>query len=200
MKNYILLIDLEATCWVNKEFKEESEIIEIGGAILEINSDKKETSISSFFKFVKPVRHPILSDYCLNLTSISQENVDMAQTFPQALQDFVYAAQGRIEGKEIGQIVFGSWGEYDRLQLYKDCAFHGVKYPFGTHWNVKKAYSAYRGVKKGFSLSKAVEQLELKFEGKNHRGIDDARMVAIIVDTIYKKLENSEIIKICEGK
>ncbi len=201
--NIVLLIDLEATCWEEdgRRQKEESEIIEIGGAILYIDNENKETVITSFFEFIRPIRNPVLSDFCKNLTSIRQEDVNTAHRFPEALQAFLWAAKSRLMGKEVDQIVFGSWGGYDCSQLNKDCAYHGVKYPFGLHWNVKNAYSKYRKVRKGFGLAKAAKQLGLEFEGQNHRGVYDAKMIATIVSYIYKiSEEENEIVKVCKGE
>lgn len=62
--NYIIF-DLEATCWAQKG--PISEIIEIGA--VKIGPDLN--TISEFSSFVKPMRNPILSDFCKELTSIT---------------------------------------------------------------------------------------------------------------------------------
>ncbi|KKM06925.1 hypothetical protein LCGC14_1739050 [marine sediment metagenome] len=90
----IIVVDLEATCWEDNKEKQNSEmeIIEIGGVLLDPNFDILE----KISVFVKPIINPILTDYCKNLTSIQQENVDTAQEFPQALQCFSNAIKKHL--------------------------------------------------------------------------------------------------------
>jgi len=80
--NYIIF-DLEATCW-ERPIRHRQEIIEIGA--IKINEAYQITE--EFQIFVKPSRHPILSEFCKELTSIRQEDVDAAPPFPMALDLF----------------------------------------------------------------------------------------------------------------
>lgn len=80
--NYIIF-DLEATCWENERNKI-NEIIEIGAVKLNHNLDV----IDVFSCFFKPEINQELSEFCKNLTSISQENVDNAKTFNQLIREF----------------------------------------------------------------------------------------------------------------
>jgi 3'-5' exoribonuclease 1 len=80
--NYIVF-DLEATCWEGVDVGQ-NEIIEIGA--VKINDQKQ--IISEFEKFVKPLKHPILSDFCISLTSITQEDVNNAEYFNTVAEEF----------------------------------------------------------------------------------------------------------------
>jgi len=187
----LLIIDLEATCWDKDKYPElrekqekEMETIEIGGTLLSPSNESGKFElvvVDSFSTFIKPIRNLILSDYCRNLTSITQEDVNGAPEFSQALPVFVRAVERHLGGGSIQNIVWASWGNYDRNQLLRDCAYHKVEYPFGVHWNVKVAYSRNRGVKKGFGVWKALQQCDMEFEGVRHRGIDDTKNIARIV-------------------
>ncbi|MFN8888672.1 MAG: exonuclease domain-containing protein, partial [Cyclobacteriaceae bacterium] len=73
--NYIIF-DLEATCWEGFD-KSQNETIEIGA--LKVNDNRE--IVSEFSSFIKPLKNPILSDFCKQLTSIQQEDVDQAQHF-----------------------------------------------------------------------------------------------------------------------
>lgn len=83
----ILVIDLEATCWetVNPAGQPQSiesmEIIEFGCALATRQGDLLDSR--SFL--VRPTRFPRLSDFCRNLTGITQEMVDQAPAFPEAV-------------------------------------------------------------------------------------------------------------------
>ena len=67
----VVIVDLEATCLRERKPDFISEIIEIGA--VKIDDDK---IIEEMSLFVKPTINPILSDFCTELTSISQEDVD----------------------------------------------------------------------------------------------------------------------------
>ena len=52
-------------------------------------SAKEKTIIDVFHFFVRPTINPILSEFCHNLTGISQETVDNAETFEIVHQKFL---------------------------------------------------------------------------------------------------------------
>src|SRR5690606_20200970 len=69
-----LVIDLEATCDnAGAVPKREMEIIEIGAVLVDRTSFEP---IAEFQTFVRPVRHPKLTRFCQELTSITQAQVD----------------------------------------------------------------------------------------------------------------------------
>jgi len=165
----IVIVDLEATCWDKAEHKPlEMETIEIG-AVLVNNSYLEATKELDLF--IRPTRHPMLSDFCRELTSISQEQVDMARPFPEVWQQFL-----NWLGDNSG-IWLASWGSFDPMQLKQDCAHHGLAYPLeGRHLDLKKMFGAHFGDRK-FGMKRALRKIELELEGKHHRGIDDARNI-----------------------
>lgn len=65
---YLLILDFEATC--GDPIKNgEHEIIEF--PTLLFNLQKNEVQ-SQFHEYVKPIRHPRLTDFCTQLTGITQ--------------------------------------------------------------------------------------------------------------------------------
>lgn len=46
-------------------------------------------SLSEFHQFVRPTNHPELSSYCLDLTGITQQQIDRAKSFPEVFRDFL---------------------------------------------------------------------------------------------------------------
>jgi len=165
----ILIVDLEATCWNDQEHPaSESEIIEIGAVISDMNS---KAIIDEFQGFVLPIRHPQLSEFCKSLTSISQGDVDNADIFPTVWHRFLEWV-GSVE-----LVTLASWGAYDHLQMQKDCSFHKLEYPFaGNHLNLKAEFGKLHGGRK-FGMKRALHLLGLPLEGIHHRGIDDARNI-----------------------
>jgi 3'-5' exoribonuclease 1 len=81
MKYNLVVVDLEATCWppADPRGREDMEIIEIGALLVETPSLEP---VDEFDSFVRPLRHPTLSDFCKELTSIDQEDIDQAAPFP----------------------------------------------------------------------------------------------------------------------
>ena len=123
-----IIVDLEASCWKGWKNQELMETIEIGAVKLDVQL----AIVSEFTIFIQPVRTESLSPFCIELTSITQVDVDQAEPFPAAFMEFV---------KWVGWQPFRwySWGNYDRKQLFKDIAYHAVEYPPGLekHTNVK---------------------------------------------------------------
>lgn len=165
---HAMIVDLEATCCDQGTIgKEEMETIEIGAVMVNLKTLKV---VDEFQIFIKPVRYPILTEFCKQLTSIKQSDVDQALPYPEAIQKF----QNWM--KQHKNFVFCSWGSYDRSQLEKDSTLHKLPYPIaGPHINIKMLFSETQKLKKRFGMKEALILTEIPLEGTHHRGIDDAR-------------------------
>ena len=172
-----LIIDLEATCWENDCKKGENEIIEFGAIFLDDNYD----SLGQFQSFVKPVKNPILSKFCKNLTSIKQKEVDKAVFFPLAFNNLIKWAE-ETANHEIKYLSFCSWGYYDKNQLIKDCQIHNIEYPFSNHRSLKHEFAKKRGIKP-VGMKKALQICDIELTGSHHRALDDAKNIAKIFIT-----------------
>ena len=174
--NY-LVIDLEATCCDSGTIPQgETEIIEIGAVVADAGSLQP---IDEFGAFLRPVRHPILTEFCTALTSITQQDVDNAKGFPDVLDQLIQWAA------RYPNSVFSSWGEYDRKQLARDCSFHRVRYPFEDHVNLKKLFAAAMGLRKPDGMAPALRRVGLPLQGTHHRGIDDARNIVRLLPYMF---------------
>ena len=166
--NYIIL-DLEATCWEGWD-KSQNETIEIGAVLL----NGKGQLVSEFAQFVKPLNHPILSDFCKELTTIKQQDVGAAPYFDEAIERFKawfgYPDQGYL---------LCSWGFYDHKQLKSDCAIHGLDSQWvDRHISLKHQYAKFKKLRRAIGMANALKHEGLLLEGTHHRGIDDARNIA----------------------
>jgi inhibitor of KinA sporulation pathway (predicted exonuclease) len=72
-------------------------------------------------------------------------------------------------------VVWASWGRYDREQIQRDCALHGVPYEMPPHLDLKEALSTAQGWRRRYGLSKALTRCGLMPDGSHHRALDDAR-------------------------
>jgi len=185
-----VVVDLEATCWSEErqpalyaQQSEVSEIIEIGAVML----DDELQPVAEFQRFVRPVRSPILSDFCTSLTSISQDDVDRAARFVSVYEAFL----AWMEGSEGVALV--SWGRYDHNQLVREATAAGLPMPAWTPINAKEEFTAWvrahTGRRLRYGMARAMAHLELPFLGTAHRGIDDARNL-VRVFQILRSLEH----------
>ncbi|MGL5064597.1 MAG: exonuclease domain-containing protein [Microcoleus sp.] len=177
--NYYLVLDLEATCCDRASIpSNHMEIIEIGAVMVEA---KTLNIIDEFQTFIKPIRHPSLTEFCKSLTSISQKQVDAAPIYPEAIAVFKKWLSG------YSNAVFGSWGDFDRKQFQQDSNFHKIPFPIAyPHVNLKKMFSETQGLQKRLGMAKALEMVGLPLEGTHHRGIDDARNIAKLLPYILE--------------
>lgn len=175
--NYIVF-DLEATCWEGAD-KRQNEIIEIGA--VKINEEKR--IVSEFEKFVKPLRHPVLSDFCKNLTSITQEHVSSAPSFDIVAEEF----KAWI-GYSSEEYRLCSWGLYDKKQFESDCKIFGLEVDWiKPHVNLKQQHADIHKLQRAIGMMNALQLEGILLEGTHHRGIDDARNIAKIFLKYFDK-------------
>ncbi len=175
-----VIVDFEATCCDHNTVpREEMEIIEIGAVAVNKNSLNIQ---DEFQKFVRPSRQPILTTFCTQLTTITQDMVNEANSFNSVLREFSQWIES------FDDPVFCSWGFYDKKQLKQDCDFHNLDFPFTEqHINIKKEFALKMGLRKGVGLGKALNLVKLNFQGTAHRGIDDAKNMARISNHIFTR-------------
>ena len=176
MKRALLIVDLEATCWDRTHHKPGNmETIEIGA--LRIDAENPD-QVREFQTFVRPVRYPVLSNFCKDLTSIRQSDVETADPFPEAFSRFLDWIG------DLGSVRLSSWGEYDRKQFLRDCSFHKVPYPFSDdHFNIKK-FVANRLHCKPQGMKQILKRTGIELEGTHHRSLDDVRNIWKILKSV----------------
>ena len=179
---YLYCVDLEATCDEVGESEsprplavvpDQMETIEIGLVVIDLETLE---IVDEFQRFVRPQINPLLTDFCKELTSIQQADVDSAGTYVES-------------GQELGAFIarypnaaWASWGDYDARQLERDAGFAACPSLLSglQHFNVRKWHKGlYDNQPKG--LKQTVEAMGLVWLGTYHQGIDDARNVASIV-------------------
>ena len=187
----INVIDIEATCWKpgDKPKDEEMDIIEVG--ICEVRRVSPNDIEACKFDIwtpgtastiiVTPTTSKI-SDYSLSISGITQEEINESGI------SFVESVYRLKETYYTFNRTFASWGDYDRKQFERQCKRENIFYPFGTtHLNVKNLFAISTGIAKEVSVSKALTMLGMKFEGKQHRGMDDSINIARILCWILNR-------------
>ncbi|MEY9860284.1 inhibitor of KinA sporulation pathway (predicted exonuclease) [Catenulispora sp. GAS73] len=169
---YLNVVDVEATCWVGKPPPGQvSEIIEIGLTVVDV---RERVRVEKHQIMVRPERSTV-SEFCTELTGLTQEQVDTGVTFGEACDQLrrQHCADSRP---------WASWGDYDRKQFQRQCDATAVRYPFAaTHTNAKQQFAFANGWPKGVGMHRALDVARLPLEGRHHCGADDAWNIAALV-------------------
>lgn len=174
MKEFVIF-DLEATCYDRNEIAPDgfvNEIIEIGAVKL----DHTGKEIDRFSQFAKPKLFPKLSNFCTELTTITQEDVDGADELVHVLQEFIHWCN---------DATLVSWGHYDINQLGKDLIRNDLEHLLhvcDNHHSLKHLHAKWNNLKqkRGIGMGRALKMEGLQLDGTHHRGIDDAVNIAKI--------------------
>ena len=87
---YIIVLDFEATCQdensSQKKQGDVNEIIEFPSVVIDISVSPPKI-VDEIQQFVKPAYNPKLSNFCKNLTSITQQQVDSGKSFVVEFKD-----------------------------------------------------------------------------------------------------------------
>ncbi|XP_064395186.1 ERI1 exoribonuclease 2-like isoform X2 [Halichondria panicea] len=149
--------------------------------------------VSIFQKYVLPIEQPTLSDFCKQLTGITQEQVDNGipvQTCLYLFKQWVMEMQqktglvmmepGKAYSLEQQLCSFVTWSDWDLgVCLYYECKRKQIKTPtYFNQWvNIRALYKTFYE-RKPSGLKGSLEDLGIPFVGNEHSGIDDARNTA----------------------
>ncbi|XP_037752454.1 3'-5' exoribonuclease 1 isoform X1 [Chelonia mydas] len=178
--DYICVIDFEATCEEDNQPEFTHEIIEFPIVLLNTHTLEIE---DTFQQYVKPEINPQLSNFCINLTGITQDHVDKADAFPQVLQNVVEWMRQRELGSKYSYTILtdGSWDMSKFLNI--QCRISRIKYPsFAKKWiNIRKSYgNFYKVPRNQTKLTIMLEKLGMNYDGRPHSGLDDSKNIARI--------------------
>ncbi|GAB3473450.1 3'-5' exonuclease [Azotobacter salinestris] len=167
-----LVIDLEATTDEGGWPLEDMEIVEIGASLV----DRGGHELDHFKRFVRPLRRPLLTAFCRELTRIAQSDIDSAVPLPAVWEQFEHWLEPhrpRLAG-------WTSWGDYDRWQLVQEWRRHGLASSLAAmpHVNLKQRFADTRQLKHTVGLRTALQLAGMNFQGQQHRALEDARNTA----------------------
>ncbi|XP_058818064.1 3'-5' exonuclease Snipper [Topomyia yanbarensis] len=203
---YIIVIDLEATCWPKETQKWKThEIIEFPAVLLNLTSGRIE---SEFRQYVMPLENPRLSEFCTELTGIRQEQVDAGVPLSTCFMLFnkwlkkvlternLYLPKTDPRDKT-GNVALATWSDWDLgACLSKECTRKRISKPpcFDLWIDVRAIYRQfYQGRPTNFGES--LERLGIRFEGRPHSGLDDSRNLARLIVRMCKDGANFVITK-----
>ncbi|XP_021708678.1 ERI1 exoribonuclease 2 isoform X2 [Aedes aegypti] len=205
---YLIVIDFEATCWPAEDAQKwkKNEIIEFPAVLLNLSNGQIE---SEFRQFVMPIENPRLSDFCIQLTGIRQDQVENGvplhtclSLFDRWLKKNVLGDRGLILPKmapsnPTGTVAFATWTDWDLGScLTKECTRKKInKAGYFDQWiDVRAIYKTfYQHNPKSFA--DALTTLGMRFEGRPHSGMDDSKNIARVVAKMRREGANFIITK-----
>lgn len=177
--DYVMVLDFEATCEECPPMDYLHEIIEFPVVLIDLHLNRP---VAEFHSFVKPSRKPILSDFCRELTGISQSSINAAPPLEEVIRQFERWVFHTIPPHS--HTVFATDGSSDMqtfMYLHSVCRL-GVSFPLSFYrWiDVKKVFAAFFQCPPG-KIRGMLDVLQRPLIGRLHSGMDDARNVASIV-------------------
>ena len=160
-----------------------SEIIEIG-AIRMVEVDGELKILDTFQSFVQP-KMDKLNTRITNLTGITKKDLISAPVYTEAIENF-------RSWIGVEEYYLCSWGPEDKWALITDSTFHKADTDWIiNHNDLQFHFSMLHDSEKGFryGLSRALQAMELVYEGSKHRALDDAMNTARILTKIYRKIK-----------
>ena len=187
---YFLVLDFEATCDEPGK-KVFNEIIEFPVLLVDGQSFDE---LDHFHRFVRPSFQPKLSQFCTQLTGISQQTVELADNFPHVWREFSRWLNERgllpTDSRPVSEsFAFATCGNWDlSVALRDELLRHNLKpLPCMKEWiNVKECFRSVVG-KWPKGLSHMLSELRIEPIGRPHSGMDDSRNTLLLMRVLAQK-------------
>lgn len=191
MSENIVVLDMEFNVRTiekkGKEMKVPTEVIQIGAVKLDESLDP----VDEFACYVKPQMRAI-SDYCTEITGITNEQVADAVPFRESITQFL-----EWIGNDISQTYIYSWSNTDLGMVRKECRDKKIKIPqldqLCKQWvDYQKVFGDALGYPICLSLQNALSSMDIDFDGQAHDALCDAKNTARLVkiaknEKVFKK-------------
>jgi len=181
MFQYLLVMDFEATCDLNK-VPDPQEIIELPCAVVSTSDWKLK---DMFHSYVRPRFHPELTPFCTDLTGIIQQTVDNQPCFTEVFAAFIeWLRKGEYFDRH--KSAFVTSGNWDlKIMLPAQCKLDNIVLPdqFKKWIELKQIFCDSTGYFP-YGLKDMLMQLNLPLQGRLHSGIDDVKNMVSIIQTL----------------
>lgn len=179
---YVGILDFEANCTENGQLSVQ-EIIEF--PIVPYNLTKQCIEKDKIFHhYCRVEKHPI-SEFCTQLTGITQEMVDRGRPFREIVRLFHLWMDKHHFRQNILFLTCGDWDLKNCLPQY--CDYLNIPFPeeFKSWCNIKLLFRQYYH-KRPKGMRSMLDALNLPLEGRHHSGIDDCHNLSKIVDRMVR--------------
>lgn len=186
-----VLLDLECTTWEGAAARnwsgpgEHRELVQLAAALVD---SKSFTELASFKTLVRPVLNPELSSYFIDLTHITQKEVnEQSLDFVAVLDDFrawcedneLYCFDSRTDGSRL----------FDRDVLVENCDLRGLEFPFEMErfHNINEIFAQHGYVIKQSGASPEV--FGIKIPARPHDAMNDVRGVLVSLKALNERVK-----------
>ncbi|CAD2213389.1 hypothetical protein AGDE_04822 [Angomonas deanei] len=185
--DYIIVVDVEATCDRDRDHYP-NEVIELPAVLIDVRKGLVDRD-RSFQTYIKPWRNPILTDFCKELTGITQEQVDNAPDISTAIQLFLDWYHKTIpKGAKCAFASDGPWDFknfiHERHVLRDHVSFPSIFYEY---MDIRTTFSRQFNQGTPIKLDAMLRRMQLRFEGRPHCGFDDAYNIARLCVAMMKQ-------------
>ena len=210
--DYYLVLDFEATCCDNhnssnviqestpKFQRRDMEIIEFPSVLLDVRpmrTGNPPIVVSEYQAYVKPRINPTLTAFCTDLTGITQDTVDAANSFAHAYRGHMMWLQelGFKFDTICDQMCIVTCGNWDlrtmlpRQLLRHELTLDNIRYPYPEFYkwwvNIQTPFQEVYQTRGG--MARMLDVMGIELTGRHHSGIDDCRNTAKIVIRLLEK-------------
>lgn len=183
--NEFVLFDVEYTTWegcdkygYDQEKGQFREVIEIGAVVVD---PLEFEPLDTFLAYCKPIKNPKLSKYCIEKTGITQEKIDSADSYPDALARFGAWVEKR-------KLVF--WGN-DDISLFETCdlAHRGLPFDYGKFFSLKELLKKQGFPALAYQSSELPKLYGIIPVGKPHDSLSDTYNVLAVLQQMKERGE-----------
>lgn len=167
IKQYVFF-DFEMLCSNRGMLYDDMEAIRLGAVKYDITTE----TVSFFDHYIKPTNRKPLSQFCKDLTGITDSDLAHAANFTKVFEEFLYWVGGVKRSR------FFSWSKSDLSRLKIDSLRH--KIPQTTINKIEQRYVDFQAIfskrvtKSHFSVENALAVYGLDFVGEKHNPMYDA--------------------------
>ena len=174
------------------------EIIEFPSVLYKIDHRETITFVDEFHEYVRPVNHPILTEFCTELTGIKQETVDSADILENVWMRHSEWLRKHANSERVVIMTCGAWDLRTMLPL--EVKNKGLQRLYAHHYkqycNIKEVFQMHYGRKAG-GMTDMLTKLNIELTGRHHSGIDDTRNIAkIFLEMKQNGLTSQKIISL----
>jgi len=186
--NKYFVLDFEATCDNGIHLLKPQEIIEFPCILIELSIPKRSFEVKScFHSYVKPMIHTELSEYCTQLTGISQDMIRNSPLFDEVFHNFCKWYNNHTNNGEEKSIIITS-GNWDLGNIFlEQCKLFPseIQIPeFMYTWiNIKKLFALTMG-RYPYGIKNMLTALNVQQVGNIHSGIDDCVNIITIMNQL----------------
>lgn len=185
--DFLVVLDFEATCEENDK-KWINEIIEWPSVLIDCH---KMEIIDQIQIYVKPRNKPILTNFCTQLTGITQETInEKGVDIVEAMKKYnawlsSHSLLPKNDSIKWTFVTCGNWDLQNMLPNQMTMIGQKVGKHFG-HWiNIKKVFENFYQ-QKSISMVNMLKVLHLTLEGRHHSGLDDSLNISKIAIKMMK--------------